>query len=259
MNLTSWAHRVLLFSIVCHGILLWRLWSEKLYRLYPFLSAFLAAEMIQSIILLPIRQVSVAYGIIYIISSAVVWLVAYLVVLELCRLTLEDYPGIASVGRKAITWCMGLALIVAATFAVPELKIHQGKDRILPAWYVVERSTVLSLLLFLLLMQLFLFRYRLPLSRNRLIYATGYAAYFGIGVAQDIIFTSLGIRVAPEVSLWIVVVAGVILLAGAVSLRQEGEEKIELRPASEDDDRIRLQEQLAEMNRLLTRAARGRG
>ncbi|HTA44867.1 MAG TPA: hypothetical protein VK789_20605 [Bryobacteraceae bacterium] len=259
MNLASWAHRVLLFSIVCHGVLLWRFWSEKLAQLYPFLTAFLAAEMLQSIILFPIRQVSVAYGIIYIISSAVVWLVAYLVVLELCRLTLEDYPGIASVGRKAITWCMGLALIISAIYAIPQLKIHEGKNRILPAWYVVERSTVLSLLLFLLLMQVFLFRYRLPLSRNRLIYATGYAAYFGIGVAQDIIFTSLGIRVAPEVSLWIVVVAGVILLAGAGLLRQEGEVKVAHQPATGDDDRIRLQEQLVEMNRLLTRAARGRG
>jgi hypothetical protein len=108
-------------------------------------------------------------------------------------------------------------------------------------------------------MQLFLFRYRLPLSRNRLIYATGYATYFGIGVAQDIIFTSLGIRVAPDVSLWIVVVAGVVLLAGAVLLRQQGEIKVAHQPANQDDDRMRLQEQLVEMNRMLTRAARGRG
>lgn len=259
MNLATWVQRVLLFSIGCHCVLLWRLWAEKLVKLYPFLTAFLAAELLQSIILFPLSQNSAIYGIIYIISTTAIWAVAFLVVLELCRLTLEDYPGIASVGRRAITWCMGSALVVSAVYAVPGLKEHRGQLEILSAYYIVERSTVLSLLLFLVLMQLFLLRYRLPLSRNRMIYATGYAAYFGIGVAQDIIFTSLGIRVVPAVSLWIVVAAGVILLAGAVLLRQEGEAKVVHKPATEDDSRVRLQEQLAEMNRLLTRAARGRG
>jgi hypothetical protein len=91
-----------------------------------------------------------------------------------------------------------------------------------------------------------------------MVYATGYALYFAVAIGQDIIFTALGIRVAYSITLWIVAAAGVILLAGAGLLSQEGEAKVVLKPLDADSDRARLQIQLTEMNRMLSRAARGR-
>ena len=124
---------------------------------------------------------------------------------------------------------------------------------------VLERSTVLGLLLFLVLIQMFLFHYRLPLSRNRMIYATGYAVYFGISMALDIVWTGFGYSESQTpLSLWIVAGAGVILLAGAVLLSQRGEAKAQLDPVGADSDRMRLQQQLSEMNRMFTWAARGK-
>ncbi|HEY3824785.1 MAG TPA: hypothetical protein VGL82_09510 [Bryobacteraceae bacterium] len=193
------------------------------------------------------------------LSTPVLWVFAYLVVLDLYRLILEDYPGIASVGRKALSWSMGLALLVAALYAIPDLRTSAGKFPILHFYFVAERSIVLGLLLFLVLIQLFLFRYRLRLSPNRMIYATGYALYFGVGVAQDIIYTALGIRVVYTVDLWIVVAAGVILLGGAALLSQKGEVRVHLEEVDSSKDRARLQQQLVEINRMLSRAARGRG
>jgi hypothetical protein len=105
---------------------------------------------------------------------------------------------------------------------------------------------------------MFLFHYRLPLSRNRMIYVTGYAVYFGISMALDIVWTGLGVRVADTIDLWVVAGAGVTLLAGATLLTQKGEAKVTLDPDA-DSDRARLQQQLADMNRMLSRAARGRG
>ena len=105
---------------------------------------------------------------------------------------------------------------------------------------------------------MFLFHYRLPLSRNRMIYVTGYAVYFGISMALDIVWTGLGIKVADTVDLWIVAAGGVILIVGAALLNQHGEAKVTLDPSA-DSDRARLQQQLADMNRMLSRAARGRG
>src|SRR5580698_8910030 len=104
MQLVDWEHRILLFSIVCHGVLLWRLWSQKLAGVYLYLTIFISAETVQNIVFLPVRLNSNLYGWIFLISTPIVWVLAYLVVLELYRLILEDYPGIASVGRKAITW-----------------------------------------------------------------------------------------------------------------------------------------------------------
>ena len=185
------------------------------------------------------------------------WILAYLVVLELYRLILEDYPGIASVGRKAVTWSMGLAIVVSMIYAIPDLRASTGPFPILRIYYIAERSTVLGLLLFLVLIQLFLVRYRLKLSPNRRIYATGYALYFGVSVAQDVIFTSLGIRVVDAVGVWMVVADGLVLLIGATLLSREGEVRVQLEAVDSSSDRARLQQQLTDINRLLARAARG--
>ncbi|HWF07695.1 MAG TPA: hypothetical protein VG297_04475 [Bryobacteraceae bacterium] len=237
---------------------MWRLWSQKLLGVYLSLSLFLAAEALQNLVILPIPPRSTLYGTVYMLSTPVLWILAYLVVLELYRLILEDYPGIASVGRKAVSWAMGLAIVVSVAYAIPDLRISGGKFPVLRLYFVAERSIVLGLLLFLVLIQLFLFRYRLRLSRNRMIYATGYALYFGVGVAQDIIYTALGIRVVYTVDLWIVVAAGMILLGGAALLSRKGEVRVQLEPADSSQERARLQQQLVDINRMLSRAARGR-
>src|SRR5579863_3392006 len=154
MQLADWAHRVLLFSICCHGLLLWRLRSQKLARVYPFLTMFLGAETVQNIAEFSIRLHSTLYGWMYVFSTPILWILAYFVVLELYRLILEDYPGIASAGRKAVTWCMGSAIVVSIGYAIPDLTTTTGQFPILRIYYIVERSTVLGLLLFLVLIQL---------------------------------------------------------------------------------------------------------
>jgi hypothetical protein len=254
-----WEHLVVLFFVGCHGILLWRLWSEKLAGVYLWLTVFLAAEMVQNAIGFLLYRGSKAYLRLFEFSTPLMWVLAYLVVLELYRLTLEAYPGISSVGRRAVSWCMGLAVVVSVVYAIPELRGADGAQpfiiRIFP---ILERSTILGLLLFLVLIQIFLFHYRLPLSRNRMIYVTGYAVYFGISMAVDIVWTSLGLLVAGAFGSWMVAAEGAILIAGAILLSQHGEAKVTLDPDA-DTDRARLQQQLADMNRMLTRAARGRG
>jgi hypothetical protein len=252
-------HRLLLLLILCHGVLLWRLWSEKLAGVYLFLTIFLAGETVQDLVGFPIPQDSILYAWLFICSSPVLWLFAYFVVLELYRLILEDYPEIASVGRNAVSWCMGLALAVSVLYALPDLRAAPGPSRILRLYLVAERSTVLGLLLFLVLIQLFLLHYRLRLSRNRMVYATGYALYFGVVVAQDVVLTALGHRTAGTIGPWTTALACVILLAGAVLLTSHGEARVQLEAIDSSSDRARLQQQLADMNRLLSRAARGRG
>jgi hypothetical protein len=259
MQFDVWEHRVLLFSAVCQGVLLWRLWSQKLVGVYLFLTIFLAAETLQDIILFPVRPRSTLYGGIFLISSPIIWILAYLVVLELYRLILEDYPGIASVGRKAVSWCMGLALFVSVAYAIPDLRTTSGEFPVLRIYTIAERSTILGLLLFLVLIQVFLLRYRLRLSPNRIVYATGYALYFGVFVAQDVIFAALGIRVVYTYTLWIVALGNIVPLAGAALLSSKGEVRVQLESTDSSADRARLQQQLADINRMLSRAARGRG
>lgn len=259
MPAADWQRTVLVFSIICQGFLLWRLISQKLAGLYRFLTAFLAWETIQDLIELPVQPRSSLYGWIFFLTTPVLWILAYLVVLELYRLIFEDYPGISSVGRKAVSWSMALAIVIGIAYAIPDVRSTSGPFPILRLYVIFERSTVLALLLFLVLIQLFLLRYRLRLSPNRIIYATGYAVYFAVIMAEDVIVTALGIQVVYSFNLWDVVVSDVILVAGAILLSQRGEVKPKLEAVDSSADRARLQQQLADINRLLTRAARGQG
>lgn len=254
MPLLGWVRLVLGFSIICHTVLLWRLWSEKLGRTYFAVSVFLAAETLESALLLPVN--SRTYQYIYYVASPIVLVLAYLVVLELYRLTLEDYPGIASAGRKAVSWSLGLAAVISAAYAIPDLRHSGGATQV---YAVLERSTVLGILLFLVLIQLFLLRYRLRLSPNRRIYATGYAIYFALTMALDVVIAALGIQAALSLNLWTNVAASVLLVVGAGLLTHKGEVKPQLEAVDSSAERARLQQQLADINRMLSRAARSRG
>src|SRR5207248_2449484 len=206
---------------------------------------------------LPLQPLTTTYGWAYFISNPILWILSYFVVLELFRLILEDYPGISSAGRKAVTWSMGIAVIVSAISVVPDLRSAHATFPFLRLFYTVERSVILALLLFLVLIQLFLARYRLNLSRNRKLYASGYALYFGTAISSDIILTELlGGRAIDWVSLSLVMIADVILLSGAVLLKREGEVRVKLDPANNTADQLRLHRELAEINRMLTRVAR---
>jgi hypothetical protein len=233
------------------------MWTQNLVKVYLFLVIFLAGEVLQNLVLLPIKFPSSRYGLIYMWSTPVLWLLAYLVVLELYRLIFEDYPGIASAGRKAVTVLMVLAVAGSFLYAIPDLKKTGGPFPILSVYYILERSMVLALLVFLVLVQLFLVRYRLRLSPNRIAYAIGYAVYFGITVAQDVIFTSLGVSVVATVGLWTNIIGGLALLTGAFVLSSKGEVKIALEANDSSSERVRLNQELSDINRLLARAARG--
>jgi hypothetical protein len=143
---------------------------------------------------------------------------------------------------------------------VPDLRAARGTFPFLRLFYSVERSVILALLLFLILIQLFLARYKLNLSRNRKLYSSGYALYFGIGIAADIIQNELlGGKSFLQVSFGLVIVANLILLSGTFLLSRAGETRPELKPSETSADQERLLQQLADINRMLTRAARSRG
>ena len=259
MQPADWDRLTLLFSALCQGILLWRLASQNLARLYVFLTAFLSWGALQALALVPVKPRSDLYAWIFVYTSPVLWIIGYLVVLELYRLVLEDYPGIASVGRKAVSWSMALAVTVGIAYAIPDVRKSSGPFPVLRLYVIFERSMVLAPLVFLVLIQFFLLRFRLRLSPNRMIYATGYALYFAVTMVQDVIVTALGIQVVYSYNLWVVAISNLILVAGALLLSQKGEVKPKLEAVDSSAERVRLQQQLTDINRMLTRAARRQG
>jgi hypothetical protein len=255
----TWINSTLVLNVVAALLLLWRLWSAGLARSYRYLAFFLTAEAVQMVILLPVKSRQL-YAYLYFGSTPILWIFYYAVVIELYRLTLEDYPGISSAGRRAVTWSMGLAVVISAATSITSFDVGAAQFPFLRIFFAVERSVVLGLLVFLVLIQLFLFRYHLNLSRNRRIYSAGYALYFGITISSDIILTQLlGGQVYVAFSVAVGIAGALILLAGSILIRKEGEIR---KPVPElvdnSPERQRLQQQLLEMNRMLSKVARHR-
>jgi hypothetical protein len=259
-NFAAWARGVIVLSILCRSGLLWRLWRENLIGSYPFLAWFVLAELGQNLLVLPLAPSSASYRIAYVAVDPIIWLLAYFVVAELFRLILEDYPGILSAGRKALKWSLILAVVVSVISVLPTMGGAQPRGQyVFFRFFVsIEKSVILGLLIFLVLIQAFLARYRLCISHNRVLYSVGYALYFGLGMALAVLANGLvGVRLYGVINIGMLVIADLVLLSGAFALSREGEE----RPLKVDEDtstqRAHLQAQLVQMNRLLSRAAMG--
>jgi hypothetical protein len=249
----------LIVDVVSSATLFIRLYSQGLIKQYPFLASLVLSLLIQGIVLLPVKSHS-TYADLYYISVPILWILYYGVVLELYRLILEDYPGISSAGRKAVTWAMGVAVFLSVVLGALTIDISATKFWQLRIFFSVERSVMLGLLLFLILIQLFLFRYRLNLSRNRVIYSVGYALFFGFSVVSDIVLPALfgTANIYVPLTAAVGITGSLFLFAGSFLLSRQGEaRRDQLDPGDNSPERERLQQQLVEMNRMLSRVARG--
>lgn len=246
---------VIVLSLVCHLALLLHLHREGLGR-YFFFRSLLAAEIVQSVCLLPLSPATKIYGDIYFLTSPVIWVFFYLVINELVRLILQDFPAVGGFIRKIFGICVVAAVLIAAAITLPGLHGPAGM-RFIELFFVVQRFVILALLVFLTIILLVLVVFRVPLSPNRKRYAIGFALYFGVGVAANLMVFELGLKFAAQLSLWLVTAASAILLAGVVALRKSGE--VQVKPVALDAgsraQQENMQRQLADLNRMLSRAA----
>jgi hypothetical protein len=244
-------------TAVCHAMLLGRLWFMGLASRYRFLAAWLALEAIEGagLALIPIR--SYAYTYTYMGVVPILWILAYLVVLELCRLILEDYPGIAGAGRRIVNWTMGATLIVSAVVAVWGLMARTGRYPFMRSFAIIHLSVRAGLLVFLLVILLFVIRLRLRLPRNRIIYGIGFAACWAMGVVADGLSRIVSVDHAEMIYCIEMLLCSVLLIAGAFLLTPSGENRNRIGEPDPDERRADIHRHLARMNDLLLKARPG--
>lgn len=249
-------HFVMSFQAACYIALLWRLFSIGLARRYRFLSAYLVVEVLGTGGFAWVPITSWTYTVAYLCITPVVWVLSYLVVLELCWLILEDYPGIAGAGRRVVTWTMSLAVLIAAVFAVHGLVAHEGRYLLLRSFDIVHLSVKVGLLFFLLAILYLVFRFRLSLPRNRRIYSIGFAVCWSLSLFADALSPYVATPTAIAVDAGEMLVCSALLVAGVFLLRPEGEAKPVPPPAGSEAARADLHRKLREMNQMLTKVSK---
>ncbi len=148
-----------------------------LHRVYPVffcywvLDALISAVMFLPVSLVVAQRIRSGY-------QVVEWIFYFLLVLELVDRVLADHPGLARLGRRVIQFVM----VAAAVAAVYTLKFEMAVQFTLPEnlrlLFQAERAVSACLLIFMILINAFLWTFPVRLSRNTRAYCLGFTLFF---------------------------------------------------------------------------------
>lgn len=233
-------------------ILIARLWSADLYRIYPFFFSYLLAELLRIAIMSAIPFRGRLYPKFWVGGELAVACLYALIVVELYRVVLHDLPGIATTARRYIT-----GTVVVATFgSLLLLRLEETPKNFVSATLVIDRAIVFSLVIFILLVSGFLVYYPVRLSRNVVFYSIGYAVYF-LTKATALFIRTLGHYVLPQISIVLMTVASLCLLLWILTLNRKGELlTVVIGHKWKSDDEARLLSKLKDINAHLVAAGK---
>jgi hypothetical protein len=247
-----------------------RLRQQGLRRIYRVFSAYLLFRAARSVALttLPWAWYGVqgrsyvpfsnnVYGWAWTLTEPLVWLLHVLVVLELYSLVLQNYRGIASMGRWAVLSGLAIAVALSSVTIPAELSHSAQRFTILRYYFVVTRGLDASLVLFLLLITAFMAWFPVPLNRNVTLYAGVYALYFITGTLATLAANLRGLAAWNVVNIARSAVDLLCLGLWIVFLNRAGEARtVVVRHAWSAQSEQMLIGQLAAINAGLTRSAR---
>ncbi len=165
-----------MFGLLLHAALLVRLWREGLHARYRAFYASIAFDWCAAVAMYLVRPNSNLYSEIFFASTAIAWVLRYLVLRELCVLVFHDHPGIESAVRLGVR--VSLVLAVLTPLAILTLaRLRTGS-------------------VFPLLDQFFLFHQSVAFFLTILFAGTvGFVAWFPVALRRNIVLYCLGFSV----------------------------------------------------------------
>lgn len=260
MEPTLWMLQKLLWPVNLIGAALvaWRLYSLDLHRKYRFFFLVIVAQVARSVSLLPFDYRTQIYYELWLWTEPVLWLSYILVVYELYSLVLKQYQGISSVGRRFFFVGVAISSVVASVLVMATTTTALGgRQRMVYPYVLVERSIFGALAIFLFLLLVLVTWFPVPLSRNLLIHATVYTAYFFINNVFLMIYQLAGKNVAALTNDVRLLTALVCYGSWVFLLSRSGEDRTaSLSLGRSEVEERRLLDQLQALNSTLLRTAR---
>jgi len=229
-----------------------KLTLNRLDRVYPYFFLFLIAEALQSILPFAINYGTPLYRVVFLVSQAIILCFFSLIVLELYSNVLRGWTGIANLARRYTMSAIGVAIFISLLL----LGMEQTARTFTAGFLVFERSIVSSLVLFVLLITLFLVYYPVPVSKNVVVYFTGYVTYF-LCRSAGLLAQNAGVANLTMLNTILLAVWAACVLFWLIFLNRAGENKSVVpghRWAPQEE--ARLLQQLQSINASLLRTAR---
>lgn len=223
MNLPLPLHEYILslLGAAALALLMVRLLASGLARQYKYFSCYVAVDLIQTTAPFFISFRSNLYGTVFVVTEGLMLCLYVLIIFELYSVVLRDLKGIARVARLftvgAITISIIAALLLRGTLPRPRYLIEQV--------FLLEIPVVASVVIFILLLTVFLVYYPIPLHRNGLVYASGYAVYFLSKAALRFLNSAGSSALFRDWSAAASIMATLSIIFWAVFLNREGERR----------------------------------
>jgi hypothetical protein len=240
------------------AILSVRLFASSLYLRYRAFFYYLIFATVREGVLSQLDSGKALYQQIWVLTEPIEWLFMALVVLELYSLVLQDYKGLATVGRWALMLAIGVAL-AASCISLIAPSIHTTQGRLMTYYYLAERAVYFSLIVFLVTILGVLMQYPITLSRNVIVHSMLFTVFFLCNVAVFTVLSTRGFakELLDAVGIVMNVIEIVALGSWLVLLTPAGElRKLRLRPSWMPGKEEQLVSQLNNINAALLRATR---
>ena len=209
------------FVLEC-GLVAW-LWRQGLYRAFRFFWLYLLVDAAVGIVIAFLPPRSDWYGNLYFAAEFSKLGLLFGVVLANWRATLERYPSIAALGRKAIQLSFGLAIVLSVLAASLEANLPKGEFPLLIYTLVTLRSGLFALAVATILSFLFLSWFPVRISRNSVRFLSIFVLYLASKAAFYFGLNYLGFETRRVFSDAILGLSSVCMLLWILGLRRDGE------------------------------------
>jgi hypothetical protein len=230
--------------------------GNGLYRVYPFLFTYLAADAAQTAALLVLKSHVKTYSWTYVHSQPLKVVLAVFVVIELYRVALAQRPALARFVRNTVGQLLAATTVLAILFVVLDSSIREGQSPVLHGINSFERTMDIGMLVFLVIICLFMAWFPIQMTRNGMRYISGFVVYF-LARATGLLLTNLAPHLRERFDIAMLSVSFACLMIWLVALRHKGEEVTVVSGPRRDPARmLHLTRQLDAMNARLTEIAR---
>jgi hypothetical protein len=258
--LIQWRTILTFVQIVLYVLLLSRLFRSNLLKKYRYFSCLMGFEAFRLVLLsYVLRPRTDAYAQGYFTTAPISWILLALVLLELFQLTLKNHVGVASMGRKAVTWALVASAGISLSTLMMDLQYttaeSQFNSALLVNFLLLQRLIMTSLLVLLLCLVGFLAYFPVPLARNVRVHLCVFALYFATRTGLSLVRSVFGPEWAPTITVFSHLLGVACLLAWVALLARTGEVTPLVRHA-EPGAEARLVAQLDAINDTLLRSTR---
>lgn len=188
-------------QIGTHLLLLTKLFRARLLSKYPYFGLYLCFELLRLATVSFVTLQSKAYAHFYFATQPILWVLLVLMMLELFQIVLRNHTGIASLGRKALSWSLGASALASGLTLLVDLQQSRAESALLYNFMLLERLVMTSLLVLVLCLTAFLSYFPVPLTRNARIHACILAAFFAVKTSTLWVRTIYGLQPTPVLNL----------------------------------------------------------